>query len=209
MNKHTSILSLNYFPTLLKDHNINKKDKTTILKDNNIDSIDEHYHLRIAEHTDVSMLTIVAQSSPGLEIYDSIGHNWNSIAYVRGALVVNIGDCLQYWSAKHLLSSIHRVVLKKASNLNDNNIEKEEEEVEFIKNINNNNNNYLNNSTIGTSPRSNRKSLAFFVSPNYDTILHPFNASIDIEAVTEEEISYSLWRKQRINSAIKRGKAAK
>lgn len=73
MNKHTSILSLNYFPTLLTE---NKKDKNSIINStsNNInDAIKDNYDLRIAEHTDVSMFTIVAQSSPGLEVYNYTG----------------------------------------------------------------------------------------------------------------------------------------
>ena len=41
--------------------------------------------IRVAEHTDVSMLTIVAASAPGLEIYEKHSDTYQPVAHVKGA----------------------------------------------------------------------------------------------------------------------------
>ena len=43
--------------------------------------------VRVAEHTDVSMLTIVATSAPGLEIYEKSGATYQPVAHVPGVCV--------------------------------------------------------------------------------------------------------------------------
>ena len=46
------------------------------------------HQIRVAEHTDVSMLTIVAASAPGLEIYEKHSDTYQPVAHVKGALIV-------------------------------------------------------------------------------------------------------------------------
>ena len=47
------------------------------------------HQIGVAEHTDVSMLTIVAASAPGLEIYEKNSATYQPVAHVKGALMVN------------------------------------------------------------------------------------------------------------------------
>ena len=88
MNKETSILTANYFP--------DNKEATAVV--------------RIADHVDISMLTIVCQSAAGLEILMR-DEKWFEIPFLPNALIVNIGDCLQDWSSGLLRSTRHRVRL--------------------------------------------------------------------------------------------------
>jgi isopenicillin N synthase-like dioxygenase len=145
MTKHTSILSLNYYPPVAMDWTRQPHSSSTTAPGD----IDEQSpgtflvplqrHHRIAEHTDVSMITIVNQSPPtaevpeeswgGLEIKVGSGQ-WMQVPYIpgvciscchkyvamglmqlAGALVVNIGDCLRDWSGGRLQSTLHRVAL--------------------------------------------------------------------------------------------------
>lgn len=92
--------------------------------------------MRIAPHTDVSLFTIVAEDRPGarptsgeeeapqgeggtgtapaavgetggLEV--CIGGAWVAAPPLRGAVVINIGDCLSDWTGGRLRSTVHRV----------------------------------------------------------------------------------------------------
>nr|XP_043620296.1 gibberellin 20-oxidase-like protein [Erigeron canadensis] len=72
-------------------------------------------------HTDMSCITIVYQDEiGGLQVRSKLeedqGSRWMDIVPVEGTLVVNIGDLLQAWSNDKLISSQHRVVLKKPVN---------------------------------------------------------------------------------------------
>lgn len=99
MNKHTSILTFNHFPHVTNEELLNYPNN----------------QLRIAAHTDVSMITIVSQS------YCQNGHleimlpneEWIRVPYIPGAFIVNIGDCLSYWTGNVLKSTLHRVTLPK------------------------------------------------------------------------------------------------
>ena len=191
-DKHTSILSLNYYPLLqkAKEHKIDNSRHQQFQKSSK--SVEDGEEIiRIAEHTDVSMLTIVSQhvmgssqSSPPsikeplytqqpkdkeqtdakriytvsvppnntveigtdisdisknvdnsrgpdgencspsseeeeymeLQVYDARGGCWRGVPYIEGALIVNIGDCLQDWSRGLLRSALHRVVSTKKKN---------------------------------------------------------------------------------------------
>lgn len=67
-------------------------------------------------HTDMSCITIVYQDETGgLQVKSKEGR-WMDIVPSEGTLVVNIGDLLQAWSNDKLISSEHRVVLKKPVN---------------------------------------------------------------------------------------------
>lgn len=99
MQDHTSILTYNYYGA-------QQSSSASSL-------CDDGKAYRIAEHTDVSMLTLVHQSElsaeeGGLEILSRAG-GWVHVPYVRGAVVVNVGDCLQDWTGGRLRSTQHRV----------------------------------------------------------------------------------------------------
>ena len=124
LDKQTSIMSLNYYPPLSR---INTNVSTTT---------------RVAEHTDVSMLTIVYQTTDtvdqnigGLEVFDATRNEWLKVPYTPNAFVVNVGDCLSDWSQGLFKSSMHRVLM------ND------------------------------TEESSHRYSMAYFCTPNYDAEL--------------------------------------
>lgn len=162
MNAHSSILTLNHYPDLPLDSET----------------------MRVAEHTDVSMITIVAQSSPGLQIlsteeWQETGEKiWIDIPYIPGALVVNIGDCLADWSDGRLRSTRHRVVIPSSSSSNS-----------------------ISNSYC-------RSSLAYFVTPRYDALLSHWSSTeernnTDVVMNTDAAPTFSEWRKRRIARAIK------
>jgi isopenicillin N synthase-like dioxygenase len=177
MDKPTSILTLNYFPPLSSEATTVRDEADTSTSPPPSSPL-----LRVAEHTDVSLITIVNQTQPpscssslstssdGLEICQPDGQ-WIPIPNVPGALVINIGDCLQFWSGGQLRSTRHRVTLP--------------------------------------SPRPDgeegplypeRYSIAYFVSPNYDAVLHRVK---ETEATTSDPLTYSQWRKERIKQAMK------
>jgi isopenicillin N synthase-like dioxygenase len=178
MDKHTSILSMNYFPAV------------------------EGTHQRIAAHTDVSLLTIVAQhalhgdETGGLEVQvvrEDGSLAYVPVPYVPGSLVVNVGDCLQYWSKGLFKSAMHRVVTTSPSQHEREDFQPEE---------------------------WSRFSLAFFFSPNYNARLEwppvQLGASVIIpeercgsggEGEGKEEgpqvvIDYTTWRKNHIKKAM-------
>lgn len=136
--RHTSIASLNYyspFDTLRDAHTqslevVRKKVRigSTALEG---ESDAATIITRVAKHTDVSLLTIVAQkvfserrnewllagrgsecSVDGLQVHDAIHDRWNIVPYVADSLIINIGDCLQDWSRGTLRSAMHRVVTR-------------------------------------------------------------------------------------------------
>jgi isopenicillin N synthase-like dioxygenase len=179
VDKHTSILSMNYFPA------------------------EEGTHQRIAAHTDVSLLTIVAQhalhgdETGGLEVQmlrEDGSLTYVPVPYVPGSLVVNVGDCLQYWSKGLLKSAMHRVVTASPS--------QHERE--------------------GYQPKEwSRFSLAFFFSPNYNARLEWPPAQRDAvmtvpahdggedgragQGMDERPrvvIDYTTWRKEHIGKAM-------
>lgn len=117
MTRPTSILSLNHYPPLPCELSVKPG------------------QLRLAKHTDLDLFTIVAQDGQmkGLEIglpqgagyWNEIGEekseeeegegNWLSVPPVSGALVVNIGDGLMYWTNDRWKSTPHRVALPPTS----------------------------------------------------------------------------------------------
>jgi len=170
MNSHSSILTLNHYPDVELPPGSNNS-------------------LRVAEHTDVSMVTIVAQSGPGLQILSTQDvdgekiHQWTDIPYVPGALVVNIGDCVADWSDGRLRSTRHRVLIPSGS-------------------------------VSGSSSSSSncRSSLAYFVTPRYDALLSPWpttsgeaegGSNVDITENADVGTTFSEWRKRRVARAIK------
>ena len=93
---HTSILTFNYFAAL---------DSPECTE-------------RIADHTDVSVFTILSELFPNnsldgnceLQILDLTNEHWQTIAFEENCVGVNIGDCFNYLSMGRLKSARHRVV---------------------------------------------------------------------------------------------------
>lgn len=185
MRRHTSIMGLNYFPE--------PADSTD--KDNNTPP------LRIAEHTDVSMLTIIAHGagSRGLEVY--VDGAWEEVLPLPGALVVNIGDCLQDWTHNILRSSVHRVSFYGYCDSREGDGSSGGAEVSG----------------------SERISCAYFATPEHDTIIRPSEvaaAALHIGLTPQQQdhargldnfhlysdlrdgVTYSKWRQTRIKNAI-------
>ena len=83
--------------------------------------------------------------------------------------MVNIGDCLRDWSGGRLVSTKHRVVLPVVQNTGATNERgcsvQNAGKVHSIDAV-------QHTDTVG----SQRLSLAYFVTPNHDTLLHPFPA---------------------------------
>ncbi|APU15239.1 2OG-Fe(II) oxygenase family protein [Actinoalloteichus fjordicus] len=63
----------------------------------------------MSPHVDLSLLTILDQDEPGLEVRASDGA-WHQVPVVPGALVVFLGDYLQRWSNGLHRAVPHRVV---------------------------------------------------------------------------------------------------
>ncbi|KAM0748527.1 Clavaminate synthase-like protein [Meredithblackwellia eburnea MCA 4105] len=63
----------------------------------------------IGAHTDFGFTTLLATSGePGLEVYYKGG--WHAVEPVKGAYIVNIGDCLSRVTGGRFKSSLHRVM---------------------------------------------------------------------------------------------------
>ena len=69
------------------------------------------------------MLTLLFQNRPGLEVCpglraasatNAVGAVWDEVDPVPGAITVNIGDALQFWTDGRLKSTYHRVRVPRA-----------------------------------------------------------------------------------------------
>ncbi|KAK2968059.1 hypothetical protein RJ640_028482 [Escallonia rubra] len=69
-----------------------------------------HLALGMPPHSDYGSLTIINQSSTGLQIMDH-GKNWHSVPVIEGALVVQLGDQLEIMSNGQYKSVIHRATV--------------------------------------------------------------------------------------------------
>ncbi|GJN01403.1 hypothetical protein PR202_ga18668 [Eleusine coracana subsp. coracana] len=68
----------------------------------------------LAPHSDYGFLTILLQSSPGLEVMPHKDNSWKAIPAIPGALHVHIGDHLEVLSNGQLKSLVHRAILNPA-----------------------------------------------------------------------------------------------
>lgn len=62
----------------------------------------------IGAHTDYECFTLLLATGPGLEVMNQAGE-WIDAPPVPGALVVNIGDMLEFWSNGAFVATSHRV----------------------------------------------------------------------------------------------------
>lgn len=196
LDRHTSILTINYYTQSLLDHgqknthDVARKYLSSALPIDNGGNGQTPIELRVAEHTDVSLITVVAQSKDscsvhdgigGLEVYESHSQSWIPVPYVPGAFTINIGDCLSDCSGGRLKSNLHRVVMRRASAYHcpapvipdlsddrpnnrpdaDTNLSTPNQEAADIDN---------DTSTCIPLPVA-RSSLAFFFTPNYNALL--------------------------------------
>ncbi|XP_075111271.1 flavanone 3-dioxygenase 3-like isoform X2 [Nicotiana tabacum] len=67
--------------------------------------------LGLPPHSDYSILTIVLQSSAGLEILDIQNNEWRAVQDLQGTLQVHVGDHLEVLSNGLYKSVVHRVTL--------------------------------------------------------------------------------------------------
>jgi isopenicillin N synthase-like dioxygenase len=62
----------------------------------------------IGAHTDYECFTLLLATAPGLEVMNRAGE-WIDAPPVKDALVVNIGDLLEFWSGGAFIATSHRV----------------------------------------------------------------------------------------------------
>lgn len=161
LSRTTSILTMNYYP-----YDADHMTSTRVT--------------RVAEHTDVSMITIVAQSNcqaTGIEIKGADG-SWHRVSPQDGAFIVNIGDCLKDWSNCILKSTMHRVVTAWDESDSD-----------------------ACGSGVSCCRSLDRFTFAFFVSPNYDALLEWPTSGSDANA-SAQPVNYTTWRKRRVKTAM-------
>lgn len=71
--------------------------------------------LGMPPHSDYGALTILLQSSPGLQIQNQ-NENWVSVPYIEGALIVQLGDQMEVMSNGKYKSIVHRVTVSSEHN---------------------------------------------------------------------------------------------
>ncbi|MBW8754933.1 MAG: isopenicillin N synthase family oxygenase [Sphingomonadales bacterium] len=62
----------------------------------------------IGAHTDYECFTLLLSTGPGLEVMNAVGE-WIDVPPVPGALTVNIGDMMEFWSGGAFVATSHRV----------------------------------------------------------------------------------------------------
>ncbi|OMO62045.1 Oxoglutarate/iron-dependent dioxygenase [Corchorus olitorius] len=71
----------------------------------------------VLPHSDIATLTLLLQDdSGGLYVRATDDHSWIHVPPIHGALVINIGDCLQIMSNDRYKSVEHRVVANASNN---------------------------------------------------------------------------------------------
>jgi isopenicillin N synthase-like dioxygenase len=63
----------------------------------------------IGAHTDYECFTILSQSTVGLQVQNAAGL-WVTAPPIDGALLINIGDCMERWTNDQFRSTVHRVI---------------------------------------------------------------------------------------------------
>lgn len=222
-DKQTSILSLNYYPNLLSEETT----QASLVSG----SISHRHHAiveRIADHTDVSLFTIVSQlssydskdieinddstnklSNSSLQMLNYMTNQWEDIPYLtKGSLLVNMGDYIQHICGSELVvAARHRVISNELSQdiLNRfSKVHQNDRDLQYLE----------------------RFTSAFFFAPNYNAVI-PWQEQIPNELVSRlhEEtlaqwhsesipknpelekiprtVDYDTWRKMKIQIAMK------
>ncbi|CAO2036941.1 unnamed protein product [Urochloa humidicola] len=65
----------------------------------------------LAAHSDYGFLTVLLQSSPGLEVMPHGDDAWTAVPLIPGALHVHVGDHLEVLSNGQLKSLVHRAII--------------------------------------------------------------------------------------------------
>jgi isopenicillin N synthase-like dioxygenase len=63
----------------------------------------------IGAHTDYECFTILSQSAAGLQVQNAAAQ-WVAAPPIDGALLINIGDCMERWTNDQFRSTLHRVI---------------------------------------------------------------------------------------------------
>jgi isopenicillin N synthase-like dioxygenase len=143
MHRHTSIMSVNGYSNRHLPRRVDVVDEEAIIQPIR----------RVHEHTDVSLLTLVMQSAPGLQIKNKSSNEWETIPCLYGgSLFVHVGDCLQHWSRGRFVSTLHQVVMDSSSPPGGSNgtVDRYEDNLQ---------------------DDEDRVSIAYFTTPDYDALL--------------------------------------
>lgn len=76
--------------------------------------------VRAGAHSDYGSLTLLFRQPSdrgGLQV-EGPGGEWADVPCVRDAVVVNIGDALEFWTAGRLRSTVHRVAFPRSASEN-------------------------------------------------------------------------------------------
>uniref|UniRef100_A0A8C6TUM9 Si:dkey-10o6.2 n=1 Tax=Neogobius melanostomus TaxID=47308 RepID=A0A8C6TUM9_9GOBI len=74
--------------------------------------------LRCGEHSDYGSITLLFQSSPGIQVR-SVSGQFLQVPLVPGAVLVNIADLMQRWTSDAFVSAVHRVLLPPAGDASE------------------------------------------------------------------------------------------
>ena len=72
-------------------------------------ALNDDADIGIGAHTDYECFTILAVTSPGLQVQNKAG-NWIQAPPIEGAFVINIGDIMERWTNGRFVSTVHRVI---------------------------------------------------------------------------------------------------
>ncbi|KDQ59699.1 hypothetical protein JAAARDRAFT_629750 [Jaapia argillacea MUCL 33604] len=64
----------------------------------------------IGEHSDFGLLTILGQTTPGLQVVSPYTQEYVDVPVIEGALCINVGDMLDMLTGGRFISPFHRVI---------------------------------------------------------------------------------------------------
>jgi isopenicillin N synthase-like dioxygenase len=102
-------LSLDLKPGTFLDHVTIPPSQLRLLKYFENDKPSDELNMGITAHSDFECFTILNTSGPGLQLMSYEDH-WVEAPPVKGAFVVNVGDCLEAWTGGLFKATQHRVI---------------------------------------------------------------------------------------------------